>query len=92
MPYLRSGHHAGATGQLFGAAAAAGALLGLNARKIRYLFAYTGEHTSGLYTMFRDPEHIEKAYAMGGMPAHDGVVSALMVAHVTSFAIFAVKL
>ena len=81
MPYLRSGHHAGATGQLFGAAAAAGALLGFNARQIRYLLAYTGEHTSGLYTMFRDPEHIEKAYAMGGMPAHNGVAGALMVAH-----------
>lgn len=81
MPYLRSGHHAGATGQLFGAAAAAGALLGFDAQKIRYLLAYTGEHTSGLYTMFRDPEHIEKAYAMGGMPAHNGVAGALMVAH-----------
>jgi len=81
MPYLRSGHHAGATGQLFGAAAAAGALLGLNAQKIRDLFAYTGEHTSGLYAMFRDPEHIEKAYAIGGMPAHNGVAGALMVAH-----------
>jgi 2-methylcitrate dehydratase PrpD len=31
--------------------------------------------------MFRDPEHIEKAYAMGGMPAHNGVQAALMVAH-----------
>jgi 2-methylcitrate dehydratase PrpD len=28
--------------------------------------------------MFRDPEHIEKAYAMGGMPAHNGVQAALM--------------
>jgi len=81
MPYLRSGHHAGATGQLFGAAAAVGALLEFDAQQIRYLLAYTGEHTSGLYTMFRDPEHIEKAYAMGGMPAHNGVAGALMVAH-----------
>jgi 2-methylcitrate dehydratase PrpD len=31
--------------------------------------------------MFRDPEHIEKAYAMGGMPAHNGTQAALMVAH-----------
>src|SRR3954469_5187212 len=81
VAYLRSGHHAGATGQLFGAAAAAGALLRLNADEMRYLMAYTGEHTSGLYAMFRDPEHIEKAYAMGGMPAHNGVAGALMVAH-----------
>lgn len=81
MPYLRSDHHAGATGQLFGAAVAAGAMLKLNPDRMRHLLAYTGEHTSGLYTMFRDPEHIEKAYAMGGMPAHNGVAGALMVAH-----------
>ena len=81
MPYLRSGHHAGATGQVFGAAAAAGALLRLDARKMRYMLSYTGQQTAGLYTMFRDPEHIEKAYAMGGMPAHNGTAAALMVAH-----------
>ncbi len=81
MLYLRSGHHAAATGQLFGAAAAAGALLKLNARQIRYMLSYAGQQTAGLYTMFRDPEHIEKAYAMGGMPAHNGTQAALMVAH-----------
>ncbi len=81
MPYLRSGHHAAATGQLFGAAAAAGALLKLNARQIRYMLSYAGQQTAGMYTMFRDPEHIEKAYAMGGMPAHNGTQAALMVAH-----------
>jgi 2-methylcitrate dehydratase PrpD len=81
MPFLRSGHHAGAFGQLFGAAAAAGALLKLDAQRVRYLISYTAQQASGLYTMFRDPEHIEKAYAMGGMPAHNGTAAALMVAH-----------
>src|SRR5262245_41627108 len=81
MPFLRSGHHAGAFGQLFGAAAAAGALLRLDARRVRYLLSYTGEQAAGLYTMFRDPEHIEKAYGMGGMPAHNGTAAALMVAN-----------
>ena len=81
MAYLRSGHHAGATGQLFGAAAAAGALLKHNPAGIRHMLSYAGEQTAGLYTMFRDPEHIEKAYAMGGMPAHNGTAAALMVAH-----------
>jgi 2-methylcitrate dehydratase PrpD len=80
MPFLRSGHHAGAFGQLFGAAAAAGALLRLDARRCRYLLTYAGEQASGLYVMFRDPEHIEKSYAMGGMPAHNGTAAALMVA------------
>jgi 2-methylcitrate dehydratase PrpD len=81
MPFLRSGHHAGATGQLFGAAAAAGALLGHNAAKMRLTLTYAAEQTAGLYIMFRDPEHVEKAYAMGGMPAHNGTAAALMVAH-----------
>lgn len=80
MPYLRSGHHAGATGQVFGAAAAAGALLKLTPLQVRYMLSYTGQQTAGLYTMFRDPEHIEKAYAMGGMPAHNGLQSAMMAA------------
>ena len=80
MPYLRSGHHAGATGQVFGAAAAAGALLSLTPLQVRYMLSYTGQQTAGLYTMFRDPEHIEKAYAMGGMPAHNGLQSAMMAA------------
>lgn len=77
----RAGHHPGAFGQLFGAAAAAAALLKLDARKMRYVLAYAGEQTAGLCTMFRDTEHIEKAYAMGGMPAQNGVAAALMVAH-----------
>ncbi|MDB5809112.1 MAG: hypothetical protein JWN94_1234 [Betaproteobacteria bacterium] len=81
MPYLRSGHHAAATGQVFGAAAAAGTLLRLNPRKVRWMLSYAGQQTAGLYTMFRDPEHIEKAYAMGGMPAHNGTQAALMVTH-----------
>jgi 2-methylcitrate dehydratase PrpD len=81
MPFLRSGHHAGAFGQLFGAAAAASALLDLDALQVRYALSYTAEQAAGLYTMFRDPEHIEKAYAMGGMPAHNGVQAALMAAH-----------
>lgn len=81
MPFLRSGHHAGAFGQLFGAAAAAGALLKLDPQRVRYMLSYAGEQAAGLYTMFRDPEHIEKAYGMGGMPAHNGTQAALMAAH-----------
>ncbi|MGA0023916.1 MAG: MmgE/PrpD family protein [Burkholderiales bacterium] len=78
MPFLRSGHHAGAFGQLFGAAAVAGALMRLSPQQIRYLLSYAGQQAAGMYTMFRDPEHIEKAFAMGGMPAHNGVSAALM--------------
>ena len=78
MPFLRSGHHAGAFGQAFGAAAAAGALLELDPLAVRYMLSYSAQQAAGLYTMFRDPEHIEKAYAMGGMPAHNGTAAAMM--------------
>lgn len=80
IPFLRAGHHAGAFGQVFGAAAAAGALLGLDARRMRYLLSYAAQQASGLYSMFRDPEHIEKSYGTGGMPAQAGVRAALLVA------------
>ena len=79
--FLQSGHQEGVFGQLFGAAAAAAALLTLNARQVRYTLSYAAQQASGLYTMFRDPEHVEKAYAMGGMPAHNGTAAALMAAH-----------
>ena len=75
-----TGRHAGATGQVFGAMAASAALLKLDARKVRYALSYTFEQTAGVTTMFRDTEHIEKAYAMGGMPAHNGAQAALMAA------------
>jgi 2-methylcitrate dehydratase PrpD len=44
------------------------------------VISYYGQQASGLYTMFRDPEHIEKAFGMGGMPAQNGTAAALMVA------------
>ena len=79
MPFLRSGHHAGAFGSCSaprGSGSAAGAR---RAAKRATCSRTPAEHASGLYTMFRDPEHIEKAYAMGGMPAHNGTAAALMV-------------
>ncbi|MGZ8265584.1 MAG: MmgE/PrpD family protein [Burkholderiales bacterium] len=78
--YARTGRHAGALGQLFGATAAASALLELNARKVRYALSYAAEHVGGIATMFRDTEHMEKAWAMGGMPSQDGLSAALMAA------------
>lgn len=80
LAFLRAGHHAGAFGQLFGAAAAAGALLDLDARQVRHMLSFAAQQAAGLATMFRDSEHVEKAYAMGGMPAHNGTQAALMVA------------
>ncbi|HEV7803153.1 MAG TPA: MmgE/PrpD family protein, partial [Burkholderiales bacterium] len=81
QPFMRSGHHSCAFGQVFGAAAAAGALLALNPRQVRHVLSYTAQQAAGCYTNFRDVDHIEKAYMMGGMPAHNGAQAALMVAH-----------
>ena len=66
-------------GHLFGAAAAAAALLKLDERRIRYVLGYAGQQACGLQTRLRDPYHVEGAYAVGGMPAHHGVLTALMV-------------
>jgi len=79
--FSAAGHDFGAHGQLFGAGAAAGALLKLDARQMRYLLSYCASQAAGLFTNIRDSEHVEKAYAASGMPAHNGVVAALMVAH-----------
>jgi 2-methylcitrate dehydratase PrpD len=78
---LKTGHHAGAKGGLFGSAAATAALLELDAAQVRYVLAYCSQQASGSYVMHRDSEHIEKAYVVGGMPAHNGVAATLMVNH-----------
>jgi len=74
---LRSTHSVGGT---FGAGAAAGALLGLDERKIRHLLSFCAQQASGIGCHVRDPEHIEKAFDFGGMPARNGVTAATMVA------------
>jgi 2-methylcitrate dehydratase PrpD len=81
MVLYAAGHHAGAIGGVFGSAAACSALLKLDARKVRYVLSLCAEHAAGTYNVLRDSQHIEKAYVLGGMPAHNGVACALMVAH-----------
>ena len=76
----RSGQNASSKGGLFGAAAGAAAMLNLDARKVRYVLSYCAQQAAGLFTTVRDTQHIEKAYVLGGMPAYNGVTSALMVA------------
>jgi 2-methylcitrate dehydratase PrpD len=73
-------HSTHSLGSLFGAAAAAGALLGLDAQRVRFQLSYTVQQASGLAYWMRDPEHVEKAFDFGGMPARNGVAAATMVA------------
>jgi 2-methylcitrate dehydratase PrpD len=68
-------------GGVFGAGAAAGALLGLDATQARHVMSYCAQQASGVGCNLRDSEHIEKAFDFGGMPARNGVAAATMVAH-----------
>jgi len=63
----------------FGSAAAAACSAGLNAQQMRWLLSYTAQQASGLASWQRDTEHVEKAFDFGGMPARNGVTSALIV-------------
>src|SRR5262245_4823643 len=74
-------HSTHSVGGVFGAGAAAAALLGFDALKARHLLAYCAQQASGIGCNVRDSEHIEKAFDFGGMPARNGVAAATMVAH-----------
>jgi len=67
-------------GPLFGAAAAAGALAGLDANEARYLIAYTVQQASGLDLWAADRDHVQKAFDFGGRNARNGVTAATLVA------------
>jgi 2-methylcitrate dehydratase PrpD len=73
-------HATHSIGGTFGAGAAAGALLRLDALQIRHLLSYCAQQASGVACNVRDTEHIEKAFDFGGMPARNGVAAATMVA------------
>ena len=80
MKFHLAGHSTHSFGALFGAAAAAGALAGLDAGGMRWLLSYAAQQASGVSCWMRDPDHIEKAFDFGGMPARNGIAAALMVA------------
>ena len=81
MQFRAAGHSTHSFGPTFGAAAAAGALAGLDARRVRYLLSYAAQQASGISCWMRDEGHVEKAFDFGGMPARNGVAAAAMVAH-----------
>jgi 2-methylcitrate dehydratase PrpD len=75
------GHSTHSFGPTFGAAVAAGALARLAERPVRHLLSYTAQQVSGVACWMRDPDHVEKAFDFGGMPARNGVTAATMVEH-----------
>ena len=79
--FREEGHSTHSFGPTFGAAAAAAALAGLKQAQVRHVLSYAAQQASGISCWMRDPEHIEKAFDFGGMPARNGVTAAAMVAH-----------
>ena len=79
--FRAAGHSTHTFGPNFGAAAAAGALAGVDARQARFLMSYAAQQASGIACWMRDKDHIEKAFDFGGMPARNGMTAALMVAN-----------
>jgi len=64
---------------VFGSAAAAACTAKLSAQQMRWVLDYTSQQSSGIYAWGRDTDHIEKAFVFAGMPAKNGVLSALLV-------------
>jgi 2-methylcitrate dehydratase PrpD len=63
----------------FGSAAAAGCMAGLTAQQMRWLLDYASQQAAGYAIWGRDTDHIEKGFVFGGIPARNGVTSALLV-------------
>lgn len=78
-PFYAAGHSTHTFAPTFGAAAAAGALAGLNPDQVRWLISYTAQQASGVNCWQRDLDHIEKAFDFGGMAGRNGVTAATMV-------------
>ena len=75
-----SSHSTHALVSLFGAAAAASVLYGLDETGVRHALSYAAQSASGVTSWVRDGNHVEKAFVFGGMPASNGVRAAAMVA------------
>jgi 2-methylcitrate dehydratase PrpD len=80
IPYRNTTHKAThSISGVFGAAAASACVARLNAQQMRWLLDYTAQQSAGIGAWTRDTEHIEKSFVFAGMPAKNGIMSALMV-------------
>ncbi len=73
------GHSTHTVGVLFGASAAAAALLKHSQEQTRHQFSYSIQQACGLPYWARDREHIEKAFDFGGLGARNALSAATMV-------------
>jgi len=72
-------HSTHSLGALFGASAAASALMDFTPEQAASALSYTIQQASGIPYWERDSEHVEKAFDFGGMGARNGVAAAVMV-------------
>ena len=79
--FREDGHSTHSFGPMFGATVACAALNRFNPRQVRHALSYCAQQASGVSCWMRDPDHVEKAFDFGGMPARNGVAAAAMVAH-----------
>ncbi|MGP9818594.1 MmgE/PrpD family protein [Salinarimonas sp. NSM] len=77
---FKAGRGMHALGGMFGATAAAAALMRFTQRQVADAMSFTVQQASGLTCWRRDEAHIEKAFDFAGMPARNGVMSVGMVA------------
>ena len=79
-PELVRGSHRGVEGPCatMGAVAAAASLARLDETRTRYALSYAAQQVSGLWSWVEDPDHIEKAFDIGGMGARNGVTAVTM--------------
>ena len=80
-PDLVRASHRGVEGPCakMGAMAAAASLARLDETRMRYALSYAAQQVSGLWSWVEDPDHIEKAFDIGGMGARNGVTAVRMV-------------
>src|SRR5258708_10960663 len=62
-----------------GGMAAAASLARLDETGMRYAISFGAQQVSGLWSWVEDPDHIEKAFDIGGMGARNGVSAVVMV-------------
>jgi 2-methylcitrate dehydratase PrpD len=74
------GHSTHSIGPLFGATAAAAALMRFTPEQVRYHLSYSVQQASGVQCWARDDQHTEKAFDFGGMTARNALAGATMIA------------
>jgi 2-methylcitrate dehydratase PrpD len=73
------GHSSRSLGNVFGAAAAAASIAGFDGTRAGCALSYAAQQAAGIGSYIRAHDHVEKAFVLGGMPAHNGVIAVRLV-------------